>query len=150
MFCFSFLLPLSPLSWINLLFKTFLLIWASSSSQYPILWSGYELCPDLIAMFQEFSFSGLDGKNPYHHLREFEQMCSCYGFAVMTQDTLRWKLLPFSLVEEARQWYINNVESVNGSWSKLRDKFCHRFYPSPVSSLYERISFAFSQMRRKP
>ena len=77
-------------------------------------------------------------------------MCSCYAFAGMTHDTLSWKLFPFSLVEEARQWYTKNVESVNGSWSKLRDKLCHRFYPSPVSSLYERISFAFSQMRRKP
>ena len=41
-------------------------------SEYPILSSGYELCPDLITMVQELSFSGLDGENPYHHLREFE------------------------------------------------------------------------------
>jgi len=94
-------------------------------SEHPILSSGYELRPDLIAMFREFSFSGLDGENPYHHLREFEQMCSCYAFVGMTHDILWWKLFPFSPVEEARQWYINNVESVNGSWSKLSDKFCH-------------------------
>ena len=74
-------------------------------SEHPILPSGYELRPDLIAIFREFSFFGLDGGNPYHHLREFEQMCSCYAFAGMTHDTLRWKLFPFSLVKEARQWY---------------------------------------------
>ena len=60
-------------------------------SEHPILSSGYELRPDLIAIFREFSFFGLDGENPYHHLREFEQMCSCYAFAGMTHDTLRWK-----------------------------------------------------------
>ena len=97
-------------------------------SEHPILSSYYELRPDLIAMFREFSFSGLDGENPYHHLREFEQMCSCYAFAGMTHDTLSWKLFPFSLVEEARHWYTKNVESVNGSWSKLKDKFCLRFF----------------------
>ena len=37
-------------------------------SEYPILSSGYELCPDLIAMVRELSFSGLDSENPYHHL----------------------------------------------------------------------------------
>ena len=63
-------------------------------SEHPILSSGYELCPDLIAMVQEFSFSGLNGENPYHHLQEFEQMCSCYAFAGMTHDTFRWKLFP--------------------------------------------------------
>ena len=47
----------------------------------------------------------------------------------MTHDTLGWKLFPFSLVKEARHWYTKTVESVNGSWSKLRDKFCLRFFP---------------------
>ena len=71
-------------------------------SEHPFLSSSYELRPDLIAMFWEFSFSALDDENPYHHLREFEQMCSCYAFMGMTHDTLRWKLCSFSLVDEAR------------------------------------------------
>ena len=41
-------------------------------SEHPILSSGYELRPDLIAMVRELSFSGLDSENPYHHLREFD------------------------------------------------------------------------------
>ena len=56
-------------------------------------------------------------------------MCSCYAFAGMTHDTFRWKLFPFSLTEEARQWYTKSVQSVNESWSKLRGKFCLRFFP---------------------
>ena len=47
----------------------------------------------------------------------------------MTHDTFRWELFPFSLTEEARQWYTKSVQSVNGSWSKLRGKFCLRFFP---------------------
>ena len=60
-------------------------------SEHPILSSSYELCPDLIAMVWELSFSGLDGENPYHHLREFELVCSCCDVAGMSRDTLRWK-----------------------------------------------------------
>ena len=85
-------------------------------SEHPILSSGYELRPDLIAMVQELSFFGLDSENPYYHLREFEQVCSCRAIAGMSRDTLRWKLFPFSLVEEARQWYTRTAASMNGNW----------------------------------
>ena len=97
--------------------------------EHSILASGYELSPDLIALIREFSFCKLDGGSPYHHLREFEQVCSCYAFAGMTHDTLKWKLFPFSLLEGAKQWYTQNIEKVNGSCSKLRDKFYHRYFP---------------------
>ena len=117
-------------------------------SEHPILSSGYELHPDLIAMVRELSFFGLDSKNPYHHLREFELVCSCCAVAGMSRDTLRWKLFPFSLVEEARQWYTRTVASMNGNWVNLGLSFVSSFSPSPGSLLYERISSIFSKMRR--
>ena len=87
--------------------------------EYPILSSGYELCPDLIAMVRELSFSGLDSENPYHHLRQFELVCSCYAVAGMSRDTLRWKLFPFSLVQEARQWYTRAVAIMNRNCGEI-------------------------------
>jgi hypothetical protein len=53
-------------------------------------------------MFQEQTFSGLDDENPYHHLREFEQLCACLTISGMSHETLRWKLFPFSLDEKAK------------------------------------------------
>ena len=67
-------------------------------SSHPILTNGYELRPAFIAMVQEQSFSGREDKNPYTHLREFEQLCSCLNFSSMTQETIKWKLFPFSLL----------------------------------------------------
>ena len=37
-------------------------------STEPILTSGYELCPCLIKLIQEQSFSGEGNENPYTHL----------------------------------------------------------------------------------
>jgi hypothetical protein len=37
-------------------------------SEHPILTSGYELIPELIALVWESSFSELDSENPYYHL----------------------------------------------------------------------------------
>ena len=58
----------------------------------------------------------------------------------MAQETLRWKLFPFSLNERARQWYAHNVGKVNGEWEELRDRFCLAFFPiSRISSLRKEI-----------
>ena len=54
----------------------------------------------------------------------------------MTQQTLRWKLFPFSLMGEAKQWYMFAIESTNGDWDELKDKFCLAFSPmSHIGSL---------------
>jgi hypothetical protein len=46
-------------------------------SSKPITTSGFELHPGFIAMVREQPFSGFNAENPYHHRREFEQLCSC-------------------------------------------------------------------------
>ena len=80
-------------------------------------------------MVREQSFSGYDHENPYDHLREFEQLCSCLSIAGMAQETLRWKLFPFSLIEKEKQWYTHSLGKVNGEWEELRDRFCLAFFP---------------------
>ena len=97
-------------------------------SDDPILSISYELDSGYIAFVQENSFSGRDCENPYHHLREFEQVCSCKKISGMTHETLKWKLFPFSLSGEAKQWYIRVVGGVNGSWIELWDRFCFAFF----------------------
>ena len=83
-------------------------------SSKPITTSSYELCPSFEAMVHEQAFSGLDYENPYHHLREFEQLCACLTILGMSQDTLWWKLFPFSFDERAKQWYARNIGKVAG------------------------------------
>jgi len=70
-------------------------------------------------MVRKQSFSGLDYENPYHHLREFEQLCACLTIAGMSPETMLWKLFPFSLNERVRQWYAQNVGKVAGDWEEL-------------------------------
>ena len=45
----------------------------------------------------------------------------------MTQEALRRKLLPFSLIEMAEQWYTCTIGNVSGDWEELRDDFCYSF-----------------------
>jgi hypothetical protein len=90
-----------------------------ASSADPILSTSYELSSSFIALVQKNSFSRRDCENPYHHLSEFEQVCSCLKSFGMTHETLKWKLFPLFLSEEAKQWYIRVIGCVNGSWIEL-------------------------------
>jgi hypothetical protein len=109
-------------------------------SSKPITASGYELRPCFIDMVWEQTFSGFDDENPYHHLREFKQLCSCLTIAGMAQETLQWKLFPFFVAERAKQWYAHNVGKVNVEWNELRDRFCLAFFPiSRIASLRKEI-----------
>jgi hypothetical protein len=116
-------------------------------SAEPIRTPGYELRPGFIAMVREQSFSGTDSENPYHHLREFEMLCSCLKIKGMTQETLKWKLFPFSLTDRAKQWYTHSVGSMHGDWDVLQDKFCLAFFPlSRIAALrLELLSFQQSE-----
>ena len=118
-------------------------------SSHHILTDGYELHPAFIATVREQTFSREEGKNPYVHLREFEQLCSCLNISGMTHETLKWKLFPFSLSERAKQWYAHTVISVNGGWDELRDKFCLAFFPiSRIITLYLEI-LTFQQKEKE-
>ena len=74
-------------------------------SCHPILSDGYEIRPSLVAMVRAQSFSGRKDKCCYAHLQIFKENCSLLIIPGMTQNTLRWKLFPFSLTRESKIWY---------------------------------------------
>lgn len=49
----------------------------------------------------------------------------------ITHETLKWKLFPFSLSEDAKQWYSRVAGSIHGNWIEFRDKFCSAFFLLP-------------------
>jgi hypothetical protein len=60
--------------------------WESSQ---PIQTPNYRLSPRLIAMLQSLSFLGKEDKNPYLHIRDFEQTCDCLHIEGIFDKTLR-------------------------------------------------------------
>jgi len=72
-----------------------------STSSRPFTTSGYELHPRIIAMVRAQTFSGLESEDPDLHLHVFEELCSCLVILGISQETLRWKLFPYSLAGKA-------------------------------------------------
>ena len=109
---FSLTFPIGHQNSIQNLFAPEVEFYEPLPSWKPILSSSYELRYAFVAMVWEQLFSGLDHENPHHHPRESEQLCSCLLILGMTQQTLKWKLFPFSLSERAKQWYAHTVEAL--------------------------------------
>jgi hypothetical protein len=55
----------------------------------PILTPGYEMCPSLIKLIRDQSFSREDDENTYSHLQEFERISARLHIAGMPDETLR-------------------------------------------------------------
>ena len=87
-------------------------------SCHSILSDGYEIHPSL-----------RKDECPYTHLQEFEENCSLLSIPGMTQNTLWWKLFPFSLTGKAKIWYNRTTERVGGDWIQLKDEFGLFFFP---------------------
>ena len=114
-------------------------------SCHPILSDGYEARPSLVAMVLAQSFSGKKDECPYAHLQIFEENCSLLIIPSMTQNTLQWKLFPFSLMGEAKIWYNRTARRVKGDWIQLKDEFCLFFYPISKVIAHRKQLISFEQ-----
>jgi hypothetical protein len=80
-------------------------------------------------MVQNQPFSCKEDENPHTHLNEFEHTYACLHIKGMSDETLRWKLFPFSLEGKAKIWYSRTASSKEGSWEALCSSFCLDFFP---------------------
>ena len=80
----------------------------------PNLSSGCELYHSLKARVWAQPFYGHENENPCNHLLDFEEMFSFLIISGIIQETLRWKLFPFSLTGKAKQWNTHVIESTIG------------------------------------
>jgi len=89
----------------------------------------YWLSLQLIELVQSLSFLGEGGENPYLRIRDFEKTCDCLHIEGISDETLYWKIFPFSLKGKARQCYNRAVGKQQGDWGSLHSNFCLDFYP---------------------
>ena len=65
----------------------------------------------------------------------------------MTQETLKWKLFPYSLTGKAKQWYTSAVKSMNEDCDELIYKFCLAFFPMSHIVSLPRAILGFEQYK---
>jgi hypothetical protein len=91
--------------------------------------SNGSISPKFLSIAQKNPFSGLEGENPYNHLRSFEHLCSTRSCSDLSPYEFRVRLFPFSLVGKAKAWYFQQEKEVTMDWTLLRDEFCAKYFP---------------------
>jgi hypothetical protein len=80
-------------------------------------------------MVQTNTFSGIEDEDPCHHLQQFKQTFDCLHTEGMYDETIRWKIFPFTLKGKALQLYDRSKGKNQGDWGILSLDFCNGFYP---------------------
>ena len=88
----------------------------------------FELKPHLIRMAQAIAFNGKPSEDANAHLRNFLEICSTISVQGVSQDAIRLRLFPFSLVEKAKQWFLFNSGHLL-TWVRCADQFLNKFCP---------------------
>jgi hypothetical protein len=86
----------------------------------------FELKPTLINMVQQGPFCGKASKDANAHLQHFLEICNTFTIQGVTQDAIRLRLFPFSLLGKAKQWFYSNKEAVS-TWEKCSNAFLAKF-----------------------
>jgi hypothetical protein len=64
-------------------------------------------------MVQQSPFCGKAPKDANAHLQHFLEICSTFTIREVTQDVVRLRLFPFSLLGKVKQWLYSNKEVVS-------------------------------------
>jgi hypothetical protein len=89
----------------------------------------FEIKTSTIRMVQHSPFTGKE--DPNHHLQAFIQLCQTINMDGVTQDQMRARLFPFSLLEKALQWFHSQPAETVQNCNALMRAFMKKYY-SPV------------------
>jgi hypothetical protein len=95
-------------------------------------------------MVQHSPFTGKE--DPNLHLQAFVQLCHTFDEDGVTQDQLRARLFPFSLLGKALRWFHTLPAESKQDWEALMKNFMKELYsPTKTQSLRNKI-YTFVQL----
>jgi hypothetical protein len=90
-------------------------------------------------MVQHSPFTGKE--DPNLHLQAFIQQCQTFNMDGVTQDQMRARLFPFSLLGKALQWFHSQPVETVQNWNALMRVFMKEYYsPGKTQSLRSKIA----------
>jgi hypothetical protein len=86
----------------------------------------FEIKTSTIRMVQHSPFTGKE--DPNLHLQAFIQLCQTFNMDVVTQDQMRARLFPFSVLGKALQWFHSQPAETVQNWNTLMKAFMKEYY----------------------
>jgi hypothetical protein len=99
----------------------------------------FKIKTSTIRMVQHSPFTGKE--DPNLHLQAFVQLCQTFNMYRVTQDQMRARLFPVSLLGKALQWFYSQPAETVQDWNALTRAFMKEYYSSgKTQSLHNKIA----------
>ncbi|GKC77483.1 hypothetical protein Tco_1128257 [Tanacetum coccineum] len=87
-----------------------------------------ELCDEFLMELRKSVYHGWIDEDVVNHIAKVLKMIDLIYIPGVDSHQLRMKVLPLSLADDARQWWINEGEEKITVWEELVEKFFCKFY----------------------
>ncbi|XP_022859591.1 uncharacterized protein LOC111380297, partial [Olea europaea var. sylvestris] len=96
--------------------------------QYPQVDVGFELKSGIIHLLP--TFHGFSGEDPNKYLKEFHVVCSSMKLAGISEEQVKLRAFPFSLVDTGKEWPYYLSASFITTWNEMQKLFLERYFPT--------------------
>ena len=90
------------------------------------------------------TFHGMENKNPYTHIREFEEVCTTFKEGVPDMDLLKLKAFPLTLKDKAKIWLNSLRLRTIRNWAELQTEFLKKFFNTTKTNSLKRQIYTYS------
>ena len=91
--------------------------------------NSFELKPGLINRAEANAFGGTGSEDANKHLTKFIQISNTVKANGVSDDQIRLRLFPFSLKDDARDWYDSMDPNSVETWDAMVELFLDKYYP---------------------
>lgn len=74
-------------------------------------------------------FAALNHEDPYTHLTKFYELSGTFGAYEIEVEVVFMRLFPYSLIEKANEWYLDQLVQTITNLNILEEMFLYRFFP---------------------
>ncbi|WCJ31641.1 hypothetical protein M5689_013115 [Euphorbia peplus] len=104
--------------------------------EYPDLEAACELKSGLIHLLPKFH--GMESENPHKHLKEFHVVCLGMRPHNVTEEQIKMRAFPFSLVDAAKEWLLNLPPRSIRTWVAMEERFLEKYFPASRAAVIRR------------
>ncbi|EPS72978.1 hypothetical protein M569_01778, partial [Genlisea aurea] len=88
----------------------------------------FEVKPQYLNMVKASTFGDYASEDPEEHLKEFVEICDVIKDVRTSDDAIRLRLFPFSLVGSAKKWFENLPDNSIRTWTDMEELFLEKFF----------------------
>src|SRR3954465_5788854 len=109
----------------------------------PVNAANFQLHPSTINQLERKPFTGRVNEDANKHLQRFLTMSTTLKIDGHTEEAKRLRMFPFTLAEEAEEWFYSLPAGSITSWGEMEKAFLNEYFPASVflRKWYEILNF---------